>query len=239
MPGSLLFCQFPKHYALDVVWAYSSGFADRVLPGFQDIEAEADGACEAYFESRMNQAASEDGEDVGAVADEAEEYGHRVYADLEFVRQQVTGLAIAGLYHLWERLVKKFIETSFLVVKPPVTREKVQGANFKDVVGRLRDHFGWDIKAEVFFADLDQLHLVANVVKHSNGKSCKVLLAKAPELFRDISHLVEANDPWASELPRADDLRLEREHFVKFTRSVVQFIKCFPTGERQPVASTR
>jgi hypothetical protein len=60
----------------------------------------------------MNQEASEDGEDEGAVADDAEEYGHRVYADLEFVRQQVTGLAIAGLYHLWERLVKKFIETS-------------------------------------------------------------------------------------------------------------------------------
>jgi hypothetical protein len=48
MSSSLLFCQFPKHYALDLVRAYSSGFADRVLPGFQDIEAEADAACAAY-----------------------------------------------------------------------------------------------------------------------------------------------------------------------------------------------
>jgi len=32
---------------------------------------------------------------------------------LDFVRQQVTGLAIAGLYHLWERLVKEFLEISF------------------------------------------------------------------------------------------------------------------------------
>jgi len=232
MSSSLLFCQFPKHYALDLVRAYSSGFADRVLPGFQDIEAEADAASEAYFDSRVNQVASEEAYwvDEEAVAEYAQEYGLRVYTDLEFVRQQVTGLAIAGLYHLWERLVKEFIETSFLVVvDPPVTPEKVRGANFKDVVGWLRDHFGWDIKAEGFFADLDQLHLVANVVKHSNGKSCKVLLAKAPELFRDISHLVGANEPWASELPRADDLRLERENFVKFTRSVVQFIECFPT----------
>jgi hypothetical protein len=237
MPSSLLLCQFPKHYALDVVRAYSSGFADRVLPGFQDIEAEAEAACEEYFESRTNREVGENesGEDEGAVADDAEEYGQRVYSDLEFVRQQITGLAIAGLYHLWERLVKKFIETSFLVVvKPPVTLEKVRRADFKAVVGWLRDHFGWDIKAESFFADLDHLHLVANVVKHGNGDSCKLLLAKAPELFRDISHLVGA-----SELPRADDLILEREHFLKFTGAIVQFIKCFPTGERQPVASTR
>ncbi len=60
MSSSLLFCQFPKHYALDLVRAYSSGFADRVLPGFQDIEAEADAAAEAYFNSGMNQEASED-----------------------------------------------------------------------------------------------------------------------------------------------------------------------------------
>ena len=93
--------------------AYSSGFANRVLSGFQDIEAEAEAAGEEYFESRMNREASEDdGVDEGAVADDAQEYGLSLYADLEFVRQQVTGLAIAGLYHLWERLVKKFIETS-------------------------------------------------------------------------------------------------------------------------------
>ena len=111
--GSLLCCQFPKHYTLDVVLAYSSGFANRVLSGFQDIEAEAEAAGEEYFESRMNREASEDdGVDEGAVADDAQEYGLSLYADLEFVRQQVTGLAIAGLYHLWERLVKKFIETS-------------------------------------------------------------------------------------------------------------------------------
>src|SRR5438309_10603571 len=148
--GSLLCCQFPKHYTLDVVLAYSSGFANRVLSGFQDIEAEAEAAGEEYFESRMNREASEDdGVDEGAVADDAQEYGLSLYADLEFVRQQVTGLAIAGLYHLWERLVKKFIETSFLVVvKSPVNLEKVRTANFKDVVGWLRDHFGWDIVAE-------------------------------------------------------------------------------------------
>ena len=51
---------YRQQYALELVRAYSSGFADRVLPGFQDIEAEADAAAEAYFNSGMNQEASED-----------------------------------------------------------------------------------------------------------------------------------------------------------------------------------
>lgn len=97
----------------------------------------------------------------------------------------------------------------------------------------LRERFGWDIEAEGFFAELDQLHLVANVVKHGDGKSCEALLEKAPQLFRDFGH------PWTSERRGADDLRLERGHFVQFAGSVVQFIECFPTVERQPVASTR
>jgi hypothetical protein len=114
-----------------------------------------------------------------------------------------------------------------------VSPRRVRHANFNDIVGWLRERFGWDIEAEGFFADLDQLHLVANVVKHRDGDSCEALLEKAPELFRDFIHL------WGNELRGADYLRLEREHFVKFTGSVLQFIECFPTVERQPVASTR
>jgi len=114
----------------------------------------------------------------------------------------------------------------------------VRRADFNVIVGWLRERLGWDIEAEGFFADLHQLHLVANVVKHGDGKSCEALLDKAPQLFRDFSHLW-ANELWTNELRGADDLRLEREHFVQFTGAVLQFIECFPMGERQPVASTR
>ena len=97
----------------------------------------------------------------------------------------------------------------------------------------LRERFGWDIEAEGFFADLHQLHLVANVVKHGDGKSCEALLEKAPQLFHDFGH------PWANERRGAYDLRPERGHFVQFAGSVVQFIECFPALECHPVASTR
>jgi len=235
MFSDLLIYQFSQQYALDLVRAYSSGVADRVLPGFNDIEAEANAAREAYFSSRMNQVAGYDGpwEDEGAVADDAQEHGFGVYTDLEFVRQQITGLAIAGLYHLWERLLKEFLEASFRAVDSPVTPQTVRRADFNVIIVWLRERFGWDIEAEEFFADLDRLHLVANVVKHGDGKSCEALLEKAPQLFRDFGH------SWPNERRGADDLRLERGHFVQFAGSVVRFIECFPIVERQPVAPSR
>ncbi len=102
--------------------------------------------------------------------------------------------------------------------------QTLRRADFNAVVVWLRERFGWDIEAEGFFADLHQLHLVAHVVKHGDGKSREALLEKAPELFRDFIHI------GAIDLRGADELRLEREHFVRFTGSVLQFIECFPGG---------
>jgi len=121
------------------------------------------------------------------------------------------------------QLVKEFLEKSFRAVDPPVPAQSVRRADFNAVVAWLQQRFGWDIEAEDFFADLDQLHLVANVVKHGEGNSCEALLEKAPQLFRDFGHT------WGNEGRGADDLRLERGHFIQFAGSVVQFIERFPT----------
>src|SRR5712691_616636 len=112
MPISILYLSHPnRQYALDLIGAYSDGFARRILRGFANIEPEATAAAEALFNERMNRVCGPDGpdEDAGSVADDAREHGFSVYSDLEFVRRLVTGLAIAGLYHLWERLLKEFL----------------------------------------------------------------------------------------------------------------------------------
>src|SRR5712691_1268737 len=100
MPISILYLSHPnRQYALDLIGAYSDGFARRILRGFATIEPEATAAAEALFNERMNRVCGPDGpdEDAGSVADDAREHGFSVYSDLEFVRRLVTGLAIAGV----------------------------------------------------------------------------------------------------------------------------------------------
>jgi hypothetical protein len=113
------------------------------------------------------------------------ERGFSVYRDLKFVREQVTGLAIAGIYHLWERLLKEFIVNPYRFDGPTnvlPTKEEVFKADFPKLEAVLHE-VGWTIKTEGFYSDLDRLRLVANVVKHGDGPACKALLEKAPDMF--------------------------------------------------------
>jgi hypothetical protein len=59
----------------------------------------------------------------------------------------------------------------------------VQEANFDKITKIIAD-YGWDIRFATFYRQLDILRLIANVVKHSDGKSCDELFAKAPDMFR-------------------------------------------------------
>jgi hypothetical protein len=223
----LYFCTYNRSYALDMISAYAAGFSERVFMAFRDIEAEAEAASKAYFNERVNEPAGFDGPDdidhedyEERVYEAAQDHAECVYSDLDFVRGQVTALAIAGLYHLWERLLKQFL------VRERIREEtSIHKADFKQLTTLLRS-CGWDIQTQHFHRDLDRLRFVANVVKHGDGDACNQLLATAPELFFDFGH------PWMNEGRGADDLRLNAAHFERFTRAVRAFFERFP--ERLP-----
>jgi hypothetical protein len=223
----LYFCQYNRRYALGMVGAYSAGLSKRVLPAFNEIEAEADAAVEMYFNERINEPVEYDDPDdfnweyhEERVYEAAKGHAESVYLDLEFVRRQITGLAVAGLYHLWERLLKEFLVREGL-------REKrwTHRAKFKQLITLLSDN-GWDVLAQDFYRDLERLRLVANTVKHSDGDCCGELLVAAPELFFDWGV------PLLNERRGADDLRLDVGHFEQFTQGVRAFFEQFP--ERLP-----
>jgi hypothetical protein len=229
---SLYFGACHRRHALDLVAAYAAGLSNRVFTVFNDIEAEADAASEAYFNERINDLVGFgipleiDYEDIDyeghaeRVQEAARGHAENVYSDLDFVRRQIIALAISGLYHLWERLLKQF-----LVQERIREKASIHKADFKYLTELLLC-CGWDIQAQDFYEDLHRLCLVASTVKHGDGTSCDKLVAVAPELFFDFGH------PWMNDGRGADDLRLDAEHFEQFTRAVHAFFERFP--ERLP-----
>jgi hypothetical protein len=223
---NLYFCPYNRRYALDMIAAYAAGFSKRVLSAVSDIEAEAEAASEAYFNERISEPVGYDDADFDyhvheeRVYEASQAHGERVYSDLEFVRRQITGLAVSGLYHLWERLLKEFLVRERLRKK-----EQIYKADFRRLT-TLIQMSGWDIQAEDFFCNLYRLHLVANVVKHGDGSSCDQLLVTAPECFFDFGV------PLLNDGRGADDLRLDAEHFKQFAKAVRAFFEQFP--ERLP-----
>lgn len=223
----LYFNPSTRRHALSLVTAYSQGFTSRVMAAFDNIEEEAEAAAEAYYEEKTNEPAWDDsGLDPSEIAEDAEALSERIYSDLEFVKGQVTGLAISGLYHLWERLLKTFLVRMFADCNPPYVRSKaVWNADFNTLVSLLAK-CGWDVKSTDFHTDLDRLHLVANVIKHGNGKSCNDLMAKAPEMFHDF------HSPFLNRGRGAKHLELTKDDFLRFVVAVRRFFEQVP--ERIP-----
>ena len=219
----LQFDSYDKRHALGLIGAYAKAFEERLLASFENIEAEADAAAAAFYERAMSQPSWEgEGPDGSEIADAAIGHGMEVYGDLEFVRQQLIGLATAGLYHLWERLLKEFIVREFRYYSPPPIRpDQVRRVDFAKLEQLLRE-LGWAIRGEEFYDDLDCLRLVANTVKHGDGPSCDDLAQKAPGLFRDYGH------DWLNSKRRADDLELKKEDFVRFAAAARTFFERFP-----------
>lgn len=212
-----------RRHALSLVTAYSHGFMIRVLAAFDNIEEEAEAAAEAYYEEKTNEPAWDDsGPDPSEIAEGAESLSERIYSDLEFVKGQVTGLAIGGLYHLWERQLKRFLIGGFADFDPPYMHPKaVWSADFNKIVTMLAK-WGWNVKSANFYTDLDYLHLVANVVKHGNGPSCNELMAKAPQMFHDFRH------PFLNKGRDAEHLELTKDDFLGFVVAVRKFFEEFP-----------
>lgn len=208
-----------RHSALCSVSTYSRIVARRVLAMFDDdnIEEEARATAEAFFVNKMDELADDDnGPDEGEIADDAEELEQSIYDDLRFTGDQVLMLSIAGIYHLWERLVKQFLECQF---SDNSTRaKKIRTYVFNDIV-KVLARYGWTIYDADFYHHLDTLHLVANVAKHGDGDSCDKLCRKAPDMFRNAG----LNAP-----PSARNLRLSQDEFNKATASVIKFFKQFP-----------
>lgn len=214
----LNFCKFNRAYNLGQTQTYAAGFRDQLFPVLGDIETKAEKAAQDAWEQLCSQPGYEDGPDLGDLAEQAEECGIQAYEELNFVRGQLIGLAIAGLYHLWERLLKEFLSRELAE-----NTEKIQNLNFPDIVSLLED-FGWELRSESYFCDLETLSLVANTIKHGDGRSCKELAERKPDFFWP-----EAMASMKSHFPvRAENLQMEPKQFDLFSRTVSAFWEGFP-----------
>lgn len=96
----LYLCQFGREMALKTTGAFVDGFSERLLPVFDNIDDEANAAAEKAWHDAMSSPGVDDSFDPGDFAEAAQELGLEIYENLHFARQQLLGLAAAGIYHL-------------------------------------------------------------------------------------------------------------------------------------------
>ncbi len=178
---------FTETFAAELsVW--SAAVVERLLPTFDQVDREAEQVASAAFTRLGQRLISEDSYmDMADAAELAHHEGLAHYERWTGVRQGLLNLAAAGLYHLFEQQVAVFVQ------KELITLHEAHDATFMirllkpgQIMTAFEDRLfanGITYRTLPSYPQLDELRLVANVVKHGSGSSAEQLRVRCPLLF--------------------------------------------------------
>jgi hypothetical protein len=151
----------------------------RTLPAFAGIEQEAEKVSEEAWDAFMSAPATGD-EDPSEFAEAATQAGASHYLLLDGIRQGMVNLFAAAIYHALEQQLVLFLRRE--VLNP---REENDSSLFSvsELQNRLKARY-LDLAALPSWQKVQELRLVANTVKHAEGKSARELHDVRPDLFR-------------------------------------------------------
>jgi len=152
----------------------------RLMPAFEGIESEAEAVSQERWDSDMS-APGTGYEDPADFAEVAEQAGESHYLLLDGIRQGMVNLFAAALYHVFEQHVMFFMRKQLLHPSEDNDLRLLRLSEFEE---RLKT-VGVDIRSFSSWPQIDELRLVANTVKHAEGKSARELQVLRPDLLED------------------------------------------------------
>src|SRR6266540_3091309 len=162
-----------RNFFVPAVEFYTRVVLDKVFPALDD-EVISKEAHQVERKALEQTAAHEDDDDPSAFYDAAFNEGLEFYMSMRNTRQGLINALAVGLYHLFEQQLCEFCR---LLAREP--EAELDGEKAKT---KLKD-LGIDVKKLSDWSSIDDLRLLANCVKHAEGKSRKKLYQRRPDLF--------------------------------------------------------
>jgi hypothetical protein len=119
--------------------------------------------------------------DMNEIAENAHEAGLDYYQAITNVHQGIINLSVAALYHLFEQQLLLFHRRQVL---HPSEENNISLIKLDEYKKRLSDG-GLNLENLSSWPQVDELRLVANSVKHAEGKSTERLSKLRPDLFEN------------------------------------------------------
>lgn len=170
-----------KEYVDNLVTPDFQRFGDvvrtRILPVFDGINKEADDLAKQRYDELMSSAGPhEDWDDGGAIADLAMEAGYDHYDMLVSMRSATLNLYAAAFYHLTEQHI---VDLRAMILDEH-HRNEISPAV---AIEWFKTDLGLNLKNLPSWPMINELMLVANAVKHGEGRSAAELRRLRPDLF--------------------------------------------------------
>ena len=151
----------------------------RILPGFEGIEFESESVAKEAWEGYMSSPGTGD-EDLSEFAEAAEQKGVARYLLLDGIRQGIVNLFAASLYHAFEQQLMLFHRREVLA---PGEEDESRFLTLAEFRKRLQSH-GIRVAEFTTWPTVEELQLLANTVKHAEGRSSQKLHAQRPDYFK-------------------------------------------------------
>lgn len=217
-----------RHSLIPQMRDFDQMFTGKVFPIFEDPEKQADAVAEKYWQEQMAMPVVDDSDvDASEVAEDAEARGEAYYLTLASMHTTVLNLFAAGLHHLFEQQSGELFRT--------YTGTNV-AASVTDLREHLKDSCGIDIETAPGWSRLEELRLVANVVKHAEGRSAEDLRAVNPDYFREPM----LRQPEFAGIPSSDrqvgtplageDIYVTKDDYDGFVTAVTEFWDWLASG---------
>ncbi len=211
-----------------MVRTYGDCVRNHFLPAFVNLDEKAREVADRAYSELVAQPAGPDDGDPGGVADEASARGQDFYDFMFAMRQSSLNIWAAGLYHLLEQQLAALGEdATFQAMGVPVPE-----AGPEKLVEWYRKYLGVDLAAFAEWPKIgNELRLIANAVKHGEGRSAQQVRKLRPDLFTDprlarlgLGDL--ANTPRRLSMPLAGEgLFITPEILEEYTRSGVSLLE--------------
>lgn len=203
-----------RHSTLPAIRAYGQWVNDYIIPVVNDLTARAD-AIERETYDRLSAAINPERYtgDGWELAEQAFDMGLSFYETWSSMYQAALNLFTAGLFHSLEQRLADLTHDGAI-------ENPVPDSQLSTVVDWYREHFEADLTTFASWNAINELRLVANAIKHGEGRSTDELRPLRPDLFQS-PHL--RNDPrfpvvhWPIHLPLGGDgLYVTADDFKKY-----------------------
>jgi hypothetical protein len=207
---------------------------ERLLPSFANIEREAERVAGDALAS-LTSAPVTDDVDHSEIADAANQIGVQHYVLLSEVRQGLVNLFAVGLYHLFEQQLMLFYHKELFA---SCEKFQTQRLSISELKKDLLQH-AIDLTQLSSWALIEELELLANTVKHAEGRSASLLKERRPDLFKQNG--LPGLGEWELRTPRVvsqplagKDLYLSARELREYADALVRFWNDFSVAIQSP-----
>lgn len=163
---------------------YENTFIKKICCIFDNLEKEAEQISNDYYEKAMNGFSPEDSNfDPTSIAEDSLGLGIDYYQNYSLMKYNTLAMWTTMLYQMWEQQVRLFLyeeERHYFDIE----FKKFCSSGINEIKTEFKK-FNTDIERLESWHKIDELRLLANVFKHGDGQSAKILKEIRPDIFKD------------------------------------------------------